>query len=503
MTIASKVSPGVSSSVVTFVLALAALVAPTRDLRAQDILLEKSDKPVAEGKADRKAKPGKRSGKRHGRYSPPAPEDLGPELKVHTIVKGDTLWDLAQTYLGDPYLWPQIWEVNRYILDPHWIYPGDPLVIPQPLLIAEPVAPDLAVLPAPQPVAKRFDVYCAPYILPLPPDEKPKKRRPTKAEGASGEEQRATAGYEATFAAAEAEARGWTELAAAVPEATLAMAGADKGAGAGDEKERKRADKAAEKARARASHDAEKARKKAERAERGARKHADREAAKARRAAERKEAEELAILGKEPAILGGEDVALNFADGQVVYINRGEVNGVKAGDEFLVSRPDGIVYHPQTELPIGIAMQMVGILRVLCTQQKVSTAVIMSSCEALTVGDHLRPLEPIPIPLASEFEPTPRQCGTPSERPAGHLVYSKYRKIALGEQDLANISIGSSAGIVPGDFFVVFHNNERGPLFPSVVVGDAVVLLVERDTATVKLMASSSEVYVGDQVQLR
>lgn len=48
---------------------------------------------------------------------------------VYTIVRGDTLWDLAARYYGDAYLWPQLWEQNRYILDAHWIYPGDPLVI--------------------------------------------------------------------------------------------------------------------------------------------------------------------------------------------------------------------------------------------------------------------------------------------------------------------------------------------------------------------------------------
>ena len=29
-------------------------------------------------------------------------------------------------YHGDPYLWPQLWEKNQYVLDAHWIYPGDP-----------------------------------------------------------------------------------------------------------------------------------------------------------------------------------------------------------------------------------------------------------------------------------------------------------------------------------------------------------------------------------------
>jgi len=57
---------------------------------------------------------------------PAAPEDA---RQVHIIVKGDTLWALAGKFLGNPYLWPQIWEKNQYILDAHWIYPGDPLVL--------------------------------------------------------------------------------------------------------------------------------------------------------------------------------------------------------------------------------------------------------------------------------------------------------------------------------------------------------------------------------------
>jgi hypothetical protein len=60
-------------------------------------------------------------------WDPPA--SIAEGAQVHVIQPGDTLWDLSARFLADPYLWPQIWERNQYILDAHWIYPGDPLVL--------------------------------------------------------------------------------------------------------------------------------------------------------------------------------------------------------------------------------------------------------------------------------------------------------------------------------------------------------------------------------------
>ena len=82
--------------------------------------------------------------------APPSTENF----EVHVVEEGDTLWGIASQYLNNPFLWPQLWEANEHILNPHWIYPQDPILIraitqitdaaPPPVPEAEPVVEEPA-----------------------------------------------------------------------------------------------------------------------------------------------------------------------------------------------------------------------------------------------------------------------------------------------------------------------------------------------------------------------
>ena len=84
----------------------------------------------------------------------------------YVVKKGDTLWDISEKFLLDPFRWPNIWEKNKYINNPHWIYPGQTLTLsPSEKPV---VTPSLKPLEKPEPLF----IQSAPRMSVAEPEER-------------------------------------------------------------------------------------------------------------------------------------------------------------------------------------------------------------------------------------------------------------------------------------------------------------------------------------------
>jgi LysM domain len=69
-------------------------------------------------------------------------EPKNPEnFEIHVVIIGETLSGISRDVLMDGKLWPQIWEQNEHIVNPHWIYPNDKILIKPVTRITEATPP--------------------------------------------------------------------------------------------------------------------------------------------------------------------------------------------------------------------------------------------------------------------------------------------------------------------------------------------------------------------------
>jgi len=106
---------------------------------------------------------------------PTASVTADDETYIHVVVKGDTLWDICEGLYGNPWVWPKVWQLNPHITNPHWIYPGTKLrvyyEIPkgfETVTAIEQAAVQAAVQAAPEPGVET-EVTPPPPPPPLPP----------------------------------------------------------------------------------------------------------------------------------------------------------------------------------------------------------------------------------------------------------------------------------------------------------------------------------------------
>src|SRR5215470_20261023 len=97
-------------------------------------------------------------------------DPANPEkFDVHIVIKGETLSEISSEVLKNSRLWPQLWEQNEHIINPHWIYPQDKILIKPVVPITEAKPPE----PEPQPETPEKPEPIAEVTTPQRPIQQP------------------------------------------------------------------------------------------------------------------------------------------------------------------------------------------------------------------------------------------------------------------------------------------------------------------------------------------
>jgi len=235
-------------------------------------------------------------------------------------------------------------------------------------------------------------------------------------------------------------------------------------------------------------------------------------------------------------LISGEqsNIKLTFTSGDYVYINRGQDKGVRVGDRFSVVRPDDYAgdapwFKWQEKLMKAMGTQYIdaGQVRVVNVQPKVSIAQIIFSCDYMQRGDIVLPYQERPVPPYKEaaafdhFAPV-------SGKPVAMVVTGKDHSDAFGRNSAIYVNLGTNQGVKIGDYFRIFRYQgstaETVPQtkdyqfmmygfgsapqrynwndLPREILGEGIVCTVSRNSSTVMITFSSSEVYAGDYIEI-
>jgi len=225
---------------------------------------------------------------------------------------------------------------------------------------------------------------------------------------------------------------------------------------------------------------------------------------------------------------------ITFARGDYVHINRGQDKGVRVGDRFSVVRPDKdptdvpwVKWQEKLLKAMGTPYLDAGQVRVVDVQPKVSVAQVIFSCGYMQRGDILQPYQDRPAPPYKDpaafdhFAPV-------SGKPVAMVVAGKDYGQIYGKLSAVYVNLGTNQGVKVGDYLRIFryqgsmaetvpqtkgyqyfmYGFGSAPMryewndLPREILGEGIVINVNRNSSTMIITFNSIEVYAGDYIEI-
>lgn len=194
-------------------------------------------------------------------------------------------------------------------------------------------------------------------------------------------------------------------------------------------------------------------------------------------------------------IIGGEReyerVLFNEAD--TVYINKGKRDGLEEGMLFLI-----LEVGPKVKDFGHIAFKR-GKASILVLEESKASAKIEKACGQVITGHYLIPFEEKEGLLGKDlgYDVPPVEA----DGAKGSIIYLQREYTQIGSGGWALIDLGEEDGLYFGQQLIIYRKVQEG--VPIQILGNLIVIDVQKRTSTIKILSCKDVVMLGDRVQTR
>ena len=204
---------------------------------------------------------------------------------------------------------------------------------------------------------------------------------------------------------------------------------------------------------------------------------------------------DIQIIGAEK-----EEERVIFRENDIFFVNKGSADGLETGQIFTVVEVGEKVNNPFNGKNYGRLIIRRGRAQVVSVEEKQAFVKLEKACEQVTLGQFLVPFEEKSELLGTDLGHDVEI--NEEETTQGTLIYFQddYEQISKGHW--AIIDLGEEDGIHFGQQLVIYRkmDKRKGSIKK---LGSLIVIDVQQNSSTVKILSSIDALTVGDKVQPR